>query len=325
MIEKYSYTKLSTYDSCPFKFYLKYRKKIQIYSDSCASLYGSLVHNILEKEALYIKNKMQIDYDKLRNYFLNGDNNSSQKKNSGKIYSVSDIKKMFPNEWFDTDTKSGKSYEEKAMEFAESGIYDFPNYMNEHPELEIIGSEVQFSFKYKNYMFSGFIDLLMRNIESGKYIIWDIKTKDHEFASTELTTPLQFVIYCMAIRERYGEDVDISCEYSLPVLGIRQDAGTKGFEKRGIKKIDKLLSQIEEEDFEANPTPLCYWCEFSNTNPCVTDNGKNICPYYSLWTKDNKTFEKNLPWTGLHNYDKQVSKMITLKNIESGDFFDLEI
>lgn len=320
--EKYSYTKLSTYDGCPFKFYLKYKKGMFLFSDSCASMYGSLVHYILEQEANCIKRGEEIDYDRLKQIFTISGARSN--KASENIYSISDIRDMFPEDWNNNDTKSGMTYEEKANDFLNVGIYDFPKFMEENPNLHIIGAEVPFNFEHRDYIFNGYIDLLLQDKSTGEYIIWDIKTKDHEFDEKDLKTPLQFVCYCAALRKRYGTDIAVTCYYSLPVIHKLQAAGTKGFEKRGITKINKILDSIESEEYEPNPTPLCYWCEFSNTNPSVTEEGKNVCPYYSLWTKDHRTFECKLKWTGIKNYEKQKKKLIALMQLDEDDF-DIEI
>ena len=86
------------------------------------------------------------------------------------------------------------------------------------------------------------------------------------------------------------------------------------------------MDEIEGNNYEPNPSPLCYWCEYSNTNPCITKEGKNLCPYYSLWTKDNRAnFSVKLKWTGLKNYEKQRDKLINLMQLENDDDFDLEI
>ena len=320
--EKYSYTKLSTYDGCPFKFYLKYRMGKFLFSDSCASMYGSLVHYILEQEANCIKRGVEIDYERLKTIFTKSGAKSN--KVSENIYSVAEIRDMFPNDWYNDDTKSGMTYEEKADDFIRYGIYEFPKYMERNPNLSIIGAEVPFNFEHRDYIFNGYIDLLLQDKNTGEYIIWDIKTKDHEFDEKDLKTPLQFVCYCTALRKRYGDDIAISCYYSLPVIHKLQAAGTKGFEKRGFNKINKILDSIESEDYEPKPSPLCYWCEFSNTNPCVTEDGKNVCPYYSLWTKENKTFEYKLGWSGIKNYEKQRQKLIALMQLDD-DNFDIEI
>ena len=70
-----------------------------------------------------------------------------------------------------------------------------------------------------------------------------------------------------------------------------QEAGTKGFIERGKKQLDKIFDGIDAGEYAPNPTPLCHWCCYCNTNPNVTPEGENMCPYYSLWTPQNSSFE----------------------------------
>lgn len=89
-----------------------------------------------------------------------------------------------------------------------------------------------------------------------------------------------------------------------------QQGGTKGFETRGKKKIDKILDGIETKDWHPSPTPLCYWCAYSNTNPKQPVEGKNLCPYYSMWMPDNHTFDKKFEWQGSEKHDLVMKKFL---------------
>ncbi len=318
--KKMSYSKINCYDSCGFQYYLKYVCGKYIFKDNVANTFGSLVHYILEQEANCIKNDEDINYDILKDVFLHTKPSSIGSKDKEQILGIDKIATNFPMEWHKISDKSGKSYEQKAHDFLKMGLYDFPIYMYEHPELEIIGAEVPFEFEYKGYLFNGFIDLVLRNKETGTYIIWDTKTKDHRFSDKEVITPLQFVCYCYALSLKYGENATFECYYYLPIIRELQSAGTKGFIQRGLKKIDKLLSGIEEAVYEPHPTPLCYWCEFCNANPNVSEEGKNLCPYYSLWTpEDRKNFKTKLPWLGMDKHFIQVKKLEQLEALETAN------
>ena len=94
----------------------------------------------------------------------------------------------------------------------------------------------------------------------------------------------------------------IKCQYDLPLCNLTQDAGTKGFLNRGHDKMEKLLTKIENNDYEPNPSPLCHWCEFCQSNPNAPEQGKMMCPYFMHWTKDKKDFSKENEWHGLENH-----------------------
>lgn len=325
--EKMSFSKLSTYNSCPFHYYLKYVCGNYINAKTPAILYGTLVHYILEQEANAIKTNKNIDYDKLKKIFMGTGDASFSEKDKEEVVNIKQIKSIFPEEWYEYSLKSGKSYEEKARDFLECGIYKFPKYMQEHPELEVVAAELPFEFEcFNQYIFNGFIDLVLRyKNKPNHFVIWDIKTKDHKFTDDELRTPLQFVFYCKALRQRYGDDIVIDCFYSLPVIGELQSAGSEGFEIRGEKKIEKLLTLIENKEWKPKPTPLCYWCEFCHNNPNVSIDGKNLCCYFSEWTPFEKSFKTPMKWEGMDKHIMQLKKFKTLQEISSLDDDEIEI
>lgn len=316
---RYSYSKMNQYENCPYAFNLKYNKGMFIDPPGLAAEFGTLVHKILELETDDLMNNKPIDYEGLRNYFINVNLPKKSKwDRDGDIFGTKVLSLRYPKEWGDATTaKSGKSYGAKAQDFLNKGIFRLESYMKDHPNLELVGAEIQFEYEYGNYMFYGFIDRVLRDKENPKkFIVMDIKTKDHPFKDQDLTAPLQFVVYCMALRDKYGDDIEIECFYDLPIIDLIQAAGTKGFEKRGIKKIDKILSGIEDKNFAPNPCPLCYYCPFSNTNPKQPVEGVNQCPYYSLWRPGSPSFERKLEWLGEEKHEEQMKKLLEIEKQE---------
>lgn len=158
-------------------------------------------------------------------------------------------------------------------------------------------------------MLSGFIDRIFYNTNTGEYIIEDIKTKEKPFSDADLTTPMQFVVYTYALAQTLGISEDqIQCVYNLPFCDMRQPAGTANFMKRGIKKLDAIFEGIESGDYTPGPSPLCYWCPFSPTNPEQIEEGKYLCPYYSLWTREEKTHTVANKWLGMEKHNGIMQK-----------------
>lgn len=296
---RYSYSKISCYDQCPYKYNLRYNEQKYISEAGVAAAYGSLVHHILQREADAIKAGKEIDYESLKADFveLNLPKRSKWDRD-GDLFGTKILSKRYPKEWLDFDTKSGKNYAAKAQEFLSFGIYEFPKFMEAHPELEVYGAEVQFEFEYRGYVFYGFIDRILHEKGTDRYLIYDIKTKDSPFRDQDLVTPLQFVIYAKALREKIGENIEISCFYDLPTIHMTQAAGTRGFEARGMKKVDKLLDGVEAGDYHPKPQKICWWCEYRRKPGMPEEN--QLCPYYSLYngeTKEN-TWEVKNQWFG---------------------------
>ena len=286
--EKYSYSKLETYNDCPFRFKLKYIDKNFFFSPNLATEYGTLIHGIEEEIANLIKAGQPINYIELKNKL---------------ILKTAELAHKYPADYNALD-KSNRTYGQKTTEYLESGIYRLENFMKEHPTYEIVGAEQKFSFDFNDKVFfEGYIDRIFRDTTTNEYLVQDIKTWAEPKEQKDLVTPLQFVTYTMAAKELYNVPAEqIKCQYDLPLCNLTQDAGTKGFLNRGHDKMEKLLTKIENNDYEPNPSPLCHWCEFCQSNPNAPEQGKMMCPYFMHWTKDKKDFSKENEWHGLENH-----------------------
>ena len=106
-LDRYSYSKISCYKQCPFKFKLKYEDKNYLFSANIATEFGSLIHSIEEDIATAIQAEIQIDYVVLKNKF---------------IIESRKIAQRYPTEFFNKD-KSGRTYQEKMYLYLESAIY----------------------------------------------------------------------------------------------------------------------------------------------------------------------------------------------------------
>ena len=284
---RYSYSKVDCYNSCHFKFYLKYIENKYADLNVIAVKVGTAIHDTEELIANAIKNTLPINYVELKNKLL---------------LKMVEFEHNFPKDYFEPD-KAGRYYKDKLYGYLNEGIYRLEHFCKEHPELEIVGAEIPFKLEICGKPFTGKIDRLFRNRNTGKYICQDIKTYPVEVDQKDLATPLQFVIYTKAIKEMYGvTNEDVQCQYDLPFCNITQDAGTAGFMDRGAKKIEKLFAGINNQEFEPNPSPLCFWCEYGMLNPNITSGAKNLCPYHSTWTKEKASFGHAEEWQGLENH-----------------------
>lgn len=300
-MDKFSYSKLSCYQSCGYQYKLIYVDKHFINDSAIATDFGTTLHHTEELIARDIQNSIPLDYSKYINVFLNGDEHCK---------GMNEIAQTYPEAYFDELDKSSRTYDQKVREYLDDGIYRLEKFMKENPSYEIIGIEEEFNINYQSkYTFHGFIDRVFRDKSTGKIIIEDIKTYAKPIDDASLVTPLQFVFYVLAMQEKYPNS-EIECAYDLPLVGIKQKAGTEGFINRGLKKIDKLLDKIENEEFVPNPSPLCHWCQFSKTNPNQPEEGKNLCPYYSLWTKTNKVFQSEFYWQGVEKHPQILKEFI---------------
>ena len=287
-LDRFSYSKISCYGQCRFKWYLKYHEKNFLFSANIATDFGSLVHSIEEDIAKSIQAEQTINYIALKNKF---------------IIESRKIAQRYPTEFYSAD-KSGRTYQEKMYLYLDSAIYRLERYMKQHPELRIIGIEQKFEYDYDGiHSFNGSIDRAFINIETNDIIIQDIKTWAVPAQNSELKAPLQFAVYTIAAEKLWNVPYNqIRCEYDLPLCDIAQPAQSENLVAEGRLELDKLFKGIHDENFKPTVSALCHWCEYNPlTNPSILDTKPAaVCPYFSTWQKSGDNVRDTLlTWQGL--------------------------
>ncbi|MBO7735541.1 MAG: PD-(D/E)XK nuclease family protein [Methanobrevibacter sp.] len=323
--KKFSYSKLNTYDSCHWKYYLTYEQGHFISADSLATELGQLIHWTEETIARNLQMGFKPDYENLKDRFKNIciDKGSSRDQRSS-LHGINILKDKYKDDFFLPDD-NGSSYYTRCLDYLSYGIYRLENYLQANPELEIYGMEKFFSVNFEGNVLSGYIDRIFRDKEQNIFYIEDIKTKNKPFKDTELITPLQFVVYVYALAESLDLDYDhFHCAYDLPFLDLKQEAGTKGFITRGVKKIKSIFGGIDSGEWEPSPSPLCAWCAFSPTSTNQPPEAQLLCPYYSLWTRELKTQAVANKWEGMEKHEEimaaEAAKQERQEIIKSYDF-----
>ena len=306
-LDRYSYSKISTYKQCKFKFKLKYLDKNYLFSANIATEFGSLIHEIEEAIAKSLQNNQAIDYVTLKNHF---------------ILETRKIAHKYPNEFYSKD-KSDRTYQEKTYLYLSSAIYRLEKFMQNNPHLRIIGIEQQFEYNYDNiHSFNGSIDRAFLNTQTGEVLIQDIKSWSVPTQPSELKAPLQFAIYMMAAEQLWDVPLEkIKCEYDLPLCDIVQQATSSDLVVEGKTLLDKLFAGIHANNFKPTITALCHWCEYNPlTNPSIlTTKPEAVCPYFSTWQQSGDNVRDTLiEWRDLAavNVDRQlvISQLLQQQN-----------
>ena len=293
-LDRYSYSKISTYHQCPMKFKIHYLDKNFLFSESIATEFGTLVHATEETIALALQAKIPINYIELKNKFILGCRKLAHK---------------YPEDWVKLD-KSNRTYTEKMYTYLDSSIYRLEQFMVDHPDLEIIGIEQKFEYDYDGvHSFTGSIDRVFLNKITGEILIQDIKTWPVPAQNSELKAPAQFTVYAMAAQQLWEAEADkIKCEYDLPLCNLRQASFSKDIIADGRPQLDKWFAGITKGNFKPSPSPLCYFCQYCPGSPSYAGDGKVLCPYHSLWTRENSTRETAIQWMGLEFHDMAVKQ-----------------
>lgn len=283
---------MSTFIQCPSKYKLKYVDGNYESVDAIHLELGNILHKSLEIKYRNIMENKPNDYRLLKEIIEKGVSEETEKDKGKFLNGVEQIKHKYGNQLFsEVNVKSNLSYADKMITF-----YNYLEDDDIGKGWKPIAVEQPFLFSFNEWVdFGGFIDRIDQN-ENGDLRVVDYKSSNKVFGDKDLTTPLQMVIYALACEELFGK-VPVEFQYDMVLLGEKQQACTKGFYNRGVKKITKVLAEIKECEetgvWKPKPTPLCHWCDYCPTNQAMPFYFEGLCEYYSLWTPENKTFEKN--------------------------------
>lgn len=315
-LDRYSYSKISTYKQCKFKFKLKYQDKHFLFSANVATDFGNLIHETEESIAKVLQNGQPVNYVWLKNRF---------------ILESRKIAHKYPEEFLSRD-KSGRTYQEKSYYYLEHGIYRLEHFLREHPTYRIIGIEQKFDYNYDNvHSFNGSIDRAFIDESTGNILIQDIKSWPVEAQNSELKAPLQFTVYTIAASLLWDVPIEkIRCEYDLPLCDITQPALSEDLVAEGTPVLDKLFKGIHDKDFKPTVSALCHWCEYNPlTNPDIIETRPDaVCPYFSTWQKSGDNVRDVLVgWQNLDTVpiDRQfcISQLKQQKNAQAAQEGDL--
>lgn len=292
ILPKFSYSKLDTFVQCPMKYKYKYVDGNYVQSDAVHLDLGNLLHKVLEIKHRNIIEGIPNDYTYLKEVYLKGIAEDTDKDKGNFIMGVNAIKEKFGEDTFnEVNTKSNLSYKDKLETFLR---YLENDSIGE--QWKPLAVEINFNFEYEEkVILNGFIDRVDIN-DKGELRVVDYKSSNKLYEDKDLTTPLQMFIYALACENIYGK-TPVEFMYDMILLGEKQLSCTKGYYKRGLKKLNKILDSIFEAEktgaYTPKATPLCHWCDYSITNPNAPFYSQDLCNYYSLWTPDNKTFKVN--------------------------------
>lgn len=306
-----SYSKLDNFVNCALSHKLKYIDKNFSKISTLAMSIGSITHFGLETKGQYILKNEPIDYEKIKDYVVNGYVDEKDPKNN--ILGINDLRRQYFEEWWTKDEKSGMNYEEKVQLYFDKVL---PTRI-EDKNWKLVGTEISFEFVYDNrVIIHGFIDRVDESVTEEKiYRITDYKSSKKVFENTKIKTPMQHVVYDLACLHMFGV-IPEEHEYDFILIDKLQTSKdgvcSKGYLKRGIKKLNKILDTMDEMEekgeYPPNPTPLCYWCTFHSDSPNSDPKYRGLCLYHSLWTPTNKNFKVLNEYNGIKNMNEATKK-----------------
>jgi len=263
---RWSFSSLNAYHICPRMFELTYIKNVQPRKQNAFALWGTFGHNLHEryytdKCEFYELSKMYVD-EYIDNVYL----------------------RFPPNKYVDLD----KSY-------YDAGKHYFDYFEGLPDNLEVICVEQRIDVKIDGYDFCGYIDLVLRDKNDGRYIIEDHKSKSgFKNAKEQKEYARQLYLYAIYVYETYGEypkqlvfnmfrmqdevAIDFSFDEFLEAKSwvtntIRLIYADELFEDKILTAYTsrgKLIEEYNKDDFFCNH--LCSVREFCNRSRSCKNN-----------------------------------------------------
>ena len=280
-MNRISYSQISMYNECPLRWKLNYVDKISVRESNIFLIFGTAMHEVIQKYLNIMYNDSAKNADKLDLNKLLRDNLIEQFKIA--------------------EEEDGKPpcTKEQLMEFFDDGvaIIDFfkkrRNQYFSKRDWELIGCEIPIEVDLKNDIkMVGYLDIVMRHIPTDSIKIMDIKTSTkgwNKWMKADENKTQQLLLYKQFYSKQYNHPIDrIDVEYFIlkrqlyenmdfPQKRIQKFSPASG--KPSMNKVNvKLVKFIGEafddsgeykDDMVATPSKkACRWCEFKNTLHC---------------------------------------------------------
>jgi ATP-dependent helicase/DNAse subunit B len=252
-LEKVSYSKISTFEQCPRKFYLKYELKKRSNAISLPLEVGTITHYGKELIGLALLKGDTPDYEAIKEVVMSGCSESKGKivdeNGEGvaieteadivKVLGISELRDKYFFDWLEKCDKSNLTYDEKLRIY-----FDNLDNLENEDSWNVVACELEFDFPYKDkFRLYGFIDRIDESA-CGDYRVVDYKSSKKIFDDKYTKTPLQMFIYTLAVEHVYGK-VPIEHLYDFMLIGEMQNVCSKGYYKRGEAKLMKLWDELE--------------------------------------------------------------------------------
>jgi putative RecB family exonuclease len=246
----FSHSSLSSFETCPKKYQLRYVLKVPADSEGIEAFVGKRVHEVLERLYQFAARGMVPSLARVIARFRA---NWSEQYDADRLRIVRT--ELLPEDY----QRAG----ERCLENAYRRLYPFDD--------ETIGLEeaVQFPLDGEGrYAVRGVIDRLVR-ARDGALEIHDYKTGRRLPSQDELDRDRQLALYEIGMRARFPEEGEVRLVWHYLMQNVvrvsrRTPEQLDALREVTCRTIDRIRA---EEVWDARPGRLCPWCEYRTICP----------------------------------------------------------
>jgi len=227
-VPRISYSAINTFLDCPFRYLLAYEYEFQT-PPSFFQNYGIVVHNVLYKIHLKMKEGTELDYNS--------------------------IKELVDESWMPIYKQPKKDYQTK--EKVHIKMWNYYNNAKEYIN-EVLEIEKPFSYIGEGMIINGRIDLLIKGQNDETELIDFKARKEKGIYTTHVDTQLR--MYQMALKSEYN--IDKLYAYTFED-NKKNPFGNSSEEINETKEqIQDVCVKINNKEFPAMKNRFCTKCEF---------------------------------------------------------------
>jgi hypothetical protein len=279
-----SYSQLSMYTECPKKWSLQYKEGHKQFTSSIHTVFGTALHETLQTYITTMYEKSGAEADRLNTSEMLEENLREEykvqyKKNNNQHFLEPSELREFYEDGIEIIREFAKH---RGKYFSKRGWY-------------LVGCEIPImlkpSYNHPNLYFQGFLDVVMYNETTNRFLIIDIKTSKSGWFKEQKQDELkqfQLILYKKFFSEQYGIPIDtIDIEFFIVkrklyesedfiirrVQQFKPPAGKIKLNK-ATQTLNKFITEAFDKegykDVEHQPTPNknCGWCQFYKTHLC---------------------------------------------------------
>ena len=252
MSNRYSPSKINTFNTCKLQYKYKYIDLLKSDLTTIERFMGSMVHDTLEQFYKFIKDENVKSVDWLLKYYKElWDKNYTDSIKVVKAY-------LTPKDYF----KKG-----------ETCLIDYYNHYKPFNQAKIVDVEHMTFFTVRQgevkHSFCGIIDRLDYDDKNNVFEIHDYKTSNRLMAQKDADNDWQLGLYYIAVAKKWPdvEKIKLIWHYLVfnkEIVSFRTEEQINELKKEVIKKIAIIESTVE---FPPEKSALCNWCDFQNICP----------------------------------------------------------
>jgi hypothetical protein len=285
-----SYSQLSTYAHCPWKWKLNYIDKVSVPDQSIHLVFGKAMHTVIQAylETMYtvsIRVANELDLYNMLLSEMRKEYRVSLAINKGKQYTS---QKQMEEFYWDGVAIIDWFKKRRADYFGKKGY-------------ELIGCEVGLNVPIMNNIsMVGYLDVVLKNIKTDTYYIIDLKTSTWGWKGEVKKDPWknnQLVLYKLFYAKQFNVPIEnINVEFLIlkrklweksdfPQKRIQRHSPASGKVKQSqlTKHINAFISEAFTDDGQRDENGFyakypskknCRWCEYSNRPDLCDKNGE---------------------------------------------------